>query len=83
MIEEHDKINLSSIIKASASPHLLIPFFASYVQAGFPSPAENYIEKVCDLNDLCITNVEATYFVRVGSDSMIGDRLDKGDVLCW
>lgn len=68
-------------IKATVETRLLIPFFQSYVQAGFPSPAENYIERVCDLNDLCITNAEATYFVRVASDSMIGDRIDRGDVL--
>jgi len=60
---------------------LHIPFFASLVRAGFPSPAENYVERVCDLNDLCISNAEATYFVRVASDSMIGDRIEKGDIL--
>lgn len=59
----------------------LIPFFMSAVQAGFPSPAENYVERVCDLNDLCISNAEATYFVRVTGDSMIGDRIEPGDVL--
>lgn len=58
-----------------------IPFFVSFVQAGFPSPAENYIEKVCDLNDLCVTHAEATYFVRVTGDSMQGDRIEPGDVL--
>lgn len=60
---------------------LRIPFFVSFVQAGFPSPAENYIEKVCDLNDLCVTHAEATYFVRVTGDSMQGDRIEPGDVL--
>jgi DNA polymerase V len=58
-----------------------IPFFAFYVQAGFTSPAENYIERVCDLNDLCISNPEASYFVRVAGDSMIGDRIAEGDIL--
>lgn len=69
------------MLKAQVSSRLLIPFFQSFIQAGFPSPAENYLERVCDLNDLCITNAEATYFVRVTGDSMSGDRLEPGDVL--
>jgi DNA polymerase V len=81
MIEKYDRIKPGAIVKATASSRYSIPFFSFYVQAGFPSPAENYVERVCDLNDLCITNAEATYFVRVASDSMIGDRIDRGDVL--
>ncbi|RZM19561.1 MAG: translesion error-prone DNA polymerase V autoproteolytic subunit [Pedobacter sp.] len=68
-------------VKATISTRLRIPFFISPVKAGFTSPAENYIERVCDLNDLCVSNPEATYFVRVDGDSMSGDRIEKGDVL--
>lgn len=67
--------------KSVATTRLHIPFYASLIQAGFPSPAENYVERVCDLNDLCISNQEATYFVRVTGDSMTGDRIEPGDVL--
>ena len=67
--------------KAAATTRLRIPFYSSLIQAGFPSPAENYVESVCDLNDLCISNQEATYFVRVTGDSMTGDRIEPGDVL--
>jgi DNA polymerase V len=81
MIDEYDRIKPAAFVKATASSRHKIPFFSFYVQAGFPSPAENYVERVCDLNDLCISNAEATYFVRVASDSMIGDRIDRGDVL--
>ena len=69
------------IRRAAVRQRLRIPFFSSLVRAGFPSPAENYIERVCDLNDLCITNAEATYFVRVTGDSMTGDRIEPGDIL--
>ncbi|WP_460983598.1 translesion error-prone DNA polymerase V autoproteolytic subunit [Spirosoma fluminis] len=58
-----------------------LPFYGSWVQAGFPSPATDYIERVCDLNDLCINNPEATYFVRAAGDSMTGDRIEAGDIL--
>jgi DNA polymerase V len=70
-----------SFIRADIQTRYRIPFFSSCVQAGFPSPATDYIERVCDLNDLCITNAEATYFVRVTGDSMTGDRIEPGDVL--
>jgi DNA polymerase V len=67
--------------KAVVRQRLSIPFYGSLVRAGFPSPAENYVERVCDLNDLCVSNAEATYFVRVTGDSMTGDRIEPGDVL--
>jgi DNA polymerase V len=67
--------------RATVGKHLKIPFYSSLVRAGFPSPAENYVERVCDLNDLCVTNAEATYFVRVTGDSMSGDRIEPGDIL--
>jgi DNA polymerase V len=58
-----------------------LPFFGSLIRAGFPSPATDHIERVCDLNDLCVSNAEATYFVRVTGDSMTGARIEPGDVL--
>lgn len=67
--------------KAAVGQRLRIPFYGSLIRAGFPSPAENYVERVCDLNDLCVSNAEATYFVRVTGDSMTGDRIEPGDVL--
>lgn len=67
--------------KLRITTYYALPFFGSWVQAGFPSPATDYVERVCDLNDLCITNPEATYFVRATGDSMIGDRIEAGDIL--
>jgi DNA polymerase V len=81
MIAASDAIQVGDVFKATVRSAYSIPFFAYYVNAGFASPAENYIEKVCDLNELCIVHHESTYFVRVGSDSMLGDRIDRGDWL--
>lgn len=69
------------IVKPKLGESLRIPFYADLVMAGFPSPAESVIEEELDLNDLCIKHPEATYFVRVGSDSMIGDRIFPNDIL--
>ena len=42
-----------------------IPLFREAVSAGFPSPAEDYIEQSLDLNEHCIKRPAATFFVRV------------------
>ncbi len=58
-----------------------LPFFLSRVPAGFPSPAEDYIEGRIDLNRLLITKPAATFMVQVIGDSMIGDGIHEGDRL--
>ena len=51
------------------------------VVAGFPSPAEQYMEPPLDLNELLVRHPAATYFVRVSGDSMIGAGINDGDLL--
>src|SRR5665647_800540 len=61
--------------------HQPIPFVESAVSAGFPSPADDYIDRTLDLNELLITNPPATFFVRVDGDSMIDVGIHSGDIL--
>ncbi len=49
--------------------------------AGFPSPAENYIEEQLDLNKYLIKNRESSFFVRVSGDSMINVGIFDNDIL--
>lgn len=51
------------------------------VVAGFPSPAEQYLEPPLDLNEFLIKRPAATYFVRVKGDSMINAGIQHGDLL--
>ena len=51
------------------------------VVAGFPSPAEQYLEPPLDLNELLVRRPAATYFVRVQGDSMVGAGISDGDLL--
>lgn len=51
------------------------------VVAGFPSPAEQYLEPPLDLNEFLVKRPAATYFVRVQGDSMIGRGIHDGDLL--
>ena len=60
---------------------LSIPLFLERISAGFPSPAEDYIEKTLDLNELCIEHPAATFFVRVQGESMIEAGIFPDDVL--
>ena len=57
------------------------PFFADLVQCGFPSPAQDYVEKRIDLNELLVQHPSATYFVKAAGDSMIDAGIDEGDLL--
>jgi DNA polymerase V len=54
---------------------------AGSVAAGFPSPAEQYLEPPLDLNELLVKRPAATYFVRVQGDSMIGKGIHDKDIL--
>jgi len=58
-----------------------LPLFACPVSAGFPSPAEDYLEGKLDLNQHLIKNPISTFFVRVAGDSMIGAGIHSGDLL--
>lgn len=60
---------------------LNLPLFLSAVSAGFPSPAEDYLEKSLDLNEHIIRHPAATFFVRVKGSSMINAGLHDGDLL--
>jgi DNA polymerase V len=58
-----------------------LPLFASRVAAGFPSPAEDFIEGQLDLNAHLIHRPAASFFVRVAGDSMTGAGIHPGDLL--
>ena len=58
-----------------------LPLFASRVVAGFPSPADDYVEARLDLNELLVQRQEATYFLRVKGDSMLGAGIHPGDLI--
>lgn len=60
---------------------LEIPLATERVQAGFPSPAQDYIDKKLDLNEFLINNANATFIVRANSLSMLNAGIDVNDAL--
>jgi DNA polymerase V len=59
-----------------------IPLILEAVQAGFPSPADDYIETVIDINDLFQVDNATSFLVRVEGLSMIYSGVMPGDLLC-
>jgi DNA polymerase V len=58
-----------------------LPLALCRVEAGFPSPADDYMEGSLDLNNHIIKHPSATYFVKASGDSMIGAGIFNGDLL--
>lgn len=50
----------------------VLPLFTGKVAAGFPSPADDYVEKSLDLNKLLVQKSAATFFARAQGESMLG-----------
>ena len=63
------------------SRSVLLPFFASRVSAGFPSPAEDYVEFRVDIVEFITTNPTSTFFVQVHGDSMQEAHIVDGSIL--
>jgi len=73
--------SISSITPYAANRYIRLPLFSSTVQAGFASPADDFIEQYLDLNELLVEHEQATYFVRVAGRSMIDAGIFPDDIL--
>lgn len=67
--------------KARAGVPAARPLYLSRVEAGFPSPADDYVETTLDLNETLIDNEASTFFVRVSGHSMTDVGIHDGDTL--
>ena len=59
----------------------ILPFFDTCIPAGFPSPAQDYMEEDIDLQKLLIRHPLATFLVKVKGESMINDFIPEGALL--
>lgn len=75
------KTKVTKIYAADITTRSAHPLVVSSVSAGFPSPADDYIEGQLDLNQHLIRHPAATFFVRVDGDSMIDAGIHPGDIL--
>jgi DNA polymerase V len=72
---------LPEIIFPDKDSSLLLNLYTSHIPAGFPSPAEDFMEKRLDLNDHLIRNPASTFLVRVKGNSMVNAGIFDGDLL--
>tara|TARA_Y100000814_G_scaffold161674_1_gene118075 strand:+ start:306 stop:740 length:435 start_codon:yes stop_codon:yes gene_type:complete len=75
-IKSYGKISSFDINKS-----VIIPLYNYSISAGFPSPADDHLEKNLDLNEYLIKNPTSTFFVRVQGDSMVGAGINSNDIL--
>ncbi|WP_415718253.1 LexA family protein [Maridesulfovibrio sp.] len=69
------------ILSPAAADITELPLLLSEVIAGFPSPADDYIDKTMDLNEHLISNKAATFLIRAYGDSMLDANISEGDIL--
>jgi len=72
---------ITELYEVEHGGNVSLPLFLSGVSAGFPSPADDYIDRRLDLNELLIRHPAATFFVRVAGDSMTGVGINHDDLL--
>ena len=61
--------------------HLELPLYGCHVRAGFPSPADDFIDKALDLNEYLIKKPAATFFAWAEGDSLRDIGITQGDLL--
>lgn len=77
----YSSIAVFSDVMVEGAAEITIPLYASHISAGFPSPADDYIEAELDLNRLMVRNPPDTFMVRVTNDALAGAGILDGDVL--
>ena len=76
-----ENMMIREIFKLKTENKIFLPFYNYLVPAGFPSPADDYIEDKLDLNNYLVKHPSATFFVRVVGESMIGAGIHNNDIL--
>ena len=69
------------IFKTESGKKRIAPFFLDSVSAGFPSPAEDFMDLDLNLQEYLIQHPSATFCVRAVGDSMIKAGIHSGDVM--
>lgn len=60
---------------------LELDLYTTKISTGFPSPAEDFLDRTLDLNEYLIRNPSATFLVRVNGNSMVNAGIYDGDIL--
>ena len=79
----HPKLltNTLDFFTPSITTRVELPFYDVGIQAGFPSPANDFIELSIDINKEYIKNRDFTFFAKVKGHSMKNVGIFDGDLL--
>ena len=70
------------LLRPALDPETLpLPLLGRLIPAGFPSPADDYLEGEIDLNRLLVERPAACYLMRVSGPSMSGAGIMDGDLV--
>jgi len=69
------------IFKAKTDTELELEYADGGIQAGFPSPAQDYAGETIDLNRDLIQHPASTFYGRVTGESMREEGITEGDIL--
>ena len=75
-------MNKNTLVKKHKNNSLeTVPYILSRISAGFPSPADDYIENNLSISELLIKNQLSTFLMKASGESMIEAGINDGDVL--
>ncbi len=75
-------MNKNTLVKKHKNNSLeTLPYILSRISAGFPSPADDYIENNLSISELLIKNQLSTFLMKASGESMIEAGINDGDVL--
>lgn len=77
---ETDRFELH-ISRSDVSSRVELQYADGGVKAGFPSPAQDYVDEWIDLNSYLVPHPSSTFYARVSGDSMCEEGIDDGDLL--
>jgi DNA polymerase V len=72
--------DVNAFLDVSAVHQQTVPLVGATASCGFPSPADDYMDRPLDFNELLIQNPAATFAVRVAGESMIRAGIFPGDI---
>jgi DNA polymerase V len=77
----NEETTMLSVFPSSVTTRLMIPVADGGIRAGFPSPAQDFLDLSIDLNKELIKNPSATFFGRVKGESMRDAGISDGDLV--
>lgn len=80
-MEKKDIFRQLELYKSDTDSYVPLPLAEQGIHAGFPSPAQDYLELSIDLNEELIKNPPSTFFGRVVGDCLRDAGVDEGDIV--